>query len=197
MYYLKGEDLKKVLIHKGVLQEANRTFFHPLGLALGIAYLPENEIVKLMMQCTDEKEGFIFETIDKTKLDSFRDFSREKHTAREEELHYIIQTKDLDRTDGPEPEKKKQSYTTRRFNVVTSKMREFFYFLHKRFEEKHLEKDKELIFPSKERIKSILLKKAEQNNWVDVANCAYLLENYDHICSEINSLGLPDEESNK
>lgn len=60
-------DYKKLdsteLIEKGYLQEVNRRFFHPLGLALCIEYDDESvENTRLyIIDCRDEPDGLIFD----------------------------------------------------------------------------------------------------------------------------------------
>lgn len=49
------------LIHKGYLQEANRQFFHPLGLALTVVDPEDGRPATLCVQdARDDPEGFIF-----------------------------------------------------------------------------------------------------------------------------------------
>ena len=95
MAYLEKENLRSVLQDKGILQEANRTFFHPLGLALTIIYFEQTERTELKLQYTEHEEGFVFDSLDKIKRDIFRDFANDKYEKRQDYLGFLIQIQDM------------------------------------------------------------------------------------------------------
>ena len=84
----------------GLLLEVNRTFFHPLGLALDIKIDDEgNERLFGIWDCRDDKEGVVYdlpcEDV-KEKFEKAQAFIEKQHKQRYETLGYIIQ--ELDET---------------------------------------------------------------------------------------------------
>ena len=85
MNYINPQEL----IDLGILQEANRRFFHPLGLALEI-----DSVNKISIQDhRDDPEGMIFAdgVMEYSKYKKFEEFRHQRHSARLEGLNYIIQ----------------------------------------------------------------------------------------------------------
>lgn len=79
----------------GFLQEVNRLFLHPLGMALEVTIKDDGE-EKLggILDCRDDPEGIIFHNLDESglkKIELVHAFSEEKHKERLERLGYIIQ----------------------------------------------------------------------------------------------------------
>ena len=86
------------IIDSGILQEANRRFFHPLGLALAITF-PGGKME--LLDARDDPEGFIFDSISKSKLERFVRFMAERKNSRLESLGYIVQSSEsLPDSDG-------------------------------------------------------------------------------------------------
>ncbi len=57
----KKLDIKEFKDH-GYLQEANRLFFHPLGLALEVKEInPGQWVLSSLWDCRDDPEGFIYD----------------------------------------------------------------------------------------------------------------------------------------
>ena len=76
---LKGEELKEELSDNGLLQEVNRRYFHPLGLALGYTV-------------DDDPEGMIFAEPPSAELRDRVKFRRNwRFAGRRQSLGYDIQ----------------------------------------------------------------------------------------------------------
>ena len=80
----------------GFLQEANRQFFHPLGLALEIAVDPETGEEKLggIWDYRGDPEGIIFaeDTIDSQKTKRVLRMQKRKAKLRKALLGYVYQS---------------------------------------------------------------------------------------------------------
>lgn len=86
----------------GILQEANRLFFHPIGLALaleegrpegrGLSFNPRP--CRLVVLKTDDPDGFIFESfspIDLQRAKEFENMREARQKARSAALGFIVQ----------------------------------------------------------------------------------------------------------
>lgn len=51
-------------LHAGIIQEANRQFFHPLGLALAVVQPSWPLPAYLEIQQTDDQEGWAYDSLD-------------------------------------------------------------------------------------------------------------------------------------
>ena len=81
---------------KGFLQEANRQFFHPLGLALEVEVDNDgNEKLGGIWDYREDPEGMIFgeNMIQTDKMEYVEGLRKEKAITRQNELGYIIQPK--------------------------------------------------------------------------------------------------------
>lgn len=81
------------LREEGYLQEANRRFFHPLGLALAVVEYAGNDRL-MILDARDDPEGFIFDEADPPEWEKYERIDREWHTRvakRREGLGYEIQ----------------------------------------------------------------------------------------------------------
>ena len=79
----------------GLLAELNRTFFHPLGMALEVNVDPETgeETFGQIWDSTDDPEEFLYsdKIFPYEKIKKAQDYMYEKHTIRLDELGYIYQ----------------------------------------------------------------------------------------------------------
>ena len=101
---MKIKEIKKISIKEfrefGFLQEVNRQFFHPLGLALEIKIDDdENEYLGDIWDFREDPEGIIYgevnEELHKARIEKFnrvKEFQKEKFKLRENTLGYIIQS---------------------------------------------------------------------------------------------------------
>lgn len=90
-------EIKKIDIKEfremGLLVEANRTFFHPLGLALEVT-IEDDGTEKLggIWDYRDDPEGMLYgDPFPQEKIDKAQAFIRPKHEQRLKELGFIIQ----------------------------------------------------------------------------------------------------------
>jgi hypothetical protein len=97
-----GEKIKRMDIKEfremGLLAEANRTFFHPLGLALEIIIDDETGEEKLggIWDCRDDPEGILYhkEYFPAEKIKKAQEFIKQKHGQRQKALGFIYQDPD-------------------------------------------------------------------------------------------------------
>ena len=85
----------KELATSGILQEANRQFFHPLGLALGITWGEDWSGELFIFDSRDDPEGNIFLDLssdeDSEKADNVSMMKKEKASNRLAMFGWIIQ----------------------------------------------------------------------------------------------------------
>lgn len=100
-----AKELKHVkiddLINSGLLQEVNRQFFHPRGLALAVAYhtgddehLNETEVAHMtLIDSRDDPEGFMFAdgVLSEEKAESCANLLDSFKEHREQHLGFVIQ----------------------------------------------------------------------------------------------------------
>ena len=76
----------------GVIQEANRVFFHPLGLALEVTSNEgEPESISGIWDCMDDPEGVLYGEIDQEKRQKFNEFAVRQHTTRKKTVGFVIE----------------------------------------------------------------------------------------------------------
>jgi len=75
----------------GYLQELNRQFLHPLGLALEVVIDDGSESLGRIWDSRDDPEGIIYEEINITKATNVAATQKERDVARMRKLGYIIQ----------------------------------------------------------------------------------------------------------
>ena len=77
---------------RGFLQELNRLFLHPLGLALEVIIDNKTDAVAFGgIWQTDDPEGIVFEDIDIDKIERVREWSEAMVAPRLQALGYIVQ----------------------------------------------------------------------------------------------------------
>jgi len=82
---------------KGLLHELNRTFLHPLGLALEVQLKEDGtEVLSGIWDCTDDPEGVCFAEINRETITKVKALQREKFYSRVEALGYWIQGEKLE-----------------------------------------------------------------------------------------------------
>lgn len=95
MEKIKRIDIKEFR-EKGFLQEANRLFFHPLGLALEVIVDDKTKDEKLggIWDYRDDPEGMAFDVnmIDQKKIDHVIDLKDSKRDVRNKLFGGFIQT---------------------------------------------------------------------------------------------------------
>lgn len=93
-----SSDIKKMDIKEfrefGLLQEINRTFLHPLGLAIEIKINDDgSEELGGVWDYRDDPEGIVFgeNMIDPDKIKRVQNLMDEKHKTRKNTLGFLIQ----------------------------------------------------------------------------------------------------------
>ena len=83
------------LVEFGFLQEVNRQFFHPLGMALSILREDDGtaEIVGVQDE-RDDPEGMCFNGLDPAKAERVEALLESKKAARIKALGYVVQPKE-------------------------------------------------------------------------------------------------------
>jgi len=96
---IKKADIKE-LREMGFLHEVNRSFFHPLGLALEVVIDEETgkESLGGIWDYRNDPEGILFDKLDKEKIKCWKTFAEKQHYKRLLELGYVVQKKDLNNT---------------------------------------------------------------------------------------------------
>jgi len=191
MNYLQNEALKDLLISNGVLHEVNRTFFHPLGLALTLKYYDDIEKTELLMQQDNDPEGTVFGTLDKFKMSMFRDFANSKYLEREDQLGFIIQTRDF--TEEDKQYKNNKNIKTCRLEIIFKYFKKFCFDMQKKFIKHHDVNDVDNHMLSKDQCLAMLDSAINDNDWVSVAAWALIIDNYKDISHEIFSLKMDNE----
>lgn len=83
----------------GYLQELNRQFLHPLGLALSVEIDDDgNESLGGIWDCREDETGLIFDedVLDTGKTDAVVTEQKTRHELRKQELGYDIQPVEME-----------------------------------------------------------------------------------------------------
>ncbi len=81
----------------GYLQEVNRQFFHPLGLALEVI-IEEDGTERLggIWDSREDPEGFLFDKFDLEKARTIENIQRVRLVLREQLLGFVIQPEEIE-----------------------------------------------------------------------------------------------------
>ncbi len=79
----------------GVLQELNRLFLHPLGLAMEITAKGGKSHISGIWDYRDDPEGILFGRLNREKMKRFKAFAKRQRARRKAAIGYIIQKADL------------------------------------------------------------------------------------------------------
>lgn len=188
---LNNQELKEMMLSNGVLHEANRTFFHPLGLALAVKFYEENSKASIILYQDDNKEGTVYGYLDRFKMQMFRDFCQEKYMDREDALGFIIQTRDFEESD--KNYKSNKNIKTRRLEIIFKYFKTFCFNMQKKFIKHHEDMDNNNQFISKDTAYHMLQRAFDNNDWVSVATWAMIMENYTNLKHEIITLELDND----
>ena len=81
----------------GLLQELNRRFLHPLGLALEIIRDDDKtETLGGIWDYRADPEGMLYNVLDKEKMQLAKEFIAKQHSKRMKTMGFIIQEEDLE-----------------------------------------------------------------------------------------------------
>jgi hypothetical protein len=89
-------DIKQIRA-MGLIQEANRQFFHPLGFALATEDCPDGseKLCCIYQAPEDDPEGIVFTKIEKDKTKRIKELAEKKHAERKKNLGFVVQTEDM------------------------------------------------------------------------------------------------------
>lgn len=88
MKYMELRDFVRL----GFLQEANRQFFHPLGLALEVSKGDDGKLsVSGVWDFRSDPEGIFFDEVDLAKCAEVREERKRHEDARIKKFGYVIQ----------------------------------------------------------------------------------------------------------
>ncbi len=81
----------------GYLQEVNRQFLHPLGLALEVVIEEDgSERLGGIWDSREDPEGFLYDEFDLEKAKSIENIQRARFVLREELLGFVIQSEEIE-----------------------------------------------------------------------------------------------------
>jgi hypothetical protein len=93
---IEPSELLDIFVNKGILHEANRTFFNPLGYVLR---LDETDNC-LRLDKSDREEGPVMSTLDRMAITAYRNFCQPRHEIRQKFWGFIIQVRDILRSEA-------------------------------------------------------------------------------------------------
>ena len=178
---LKGNELLDLLQNTGIIQEVNRTFFHPLGLNFKL-----KKDLTIVLEQTNEDHGYILDTINKFALRSFMKYAQEKHKSRQQLAGFIIQTRDMLRN-----EKLEVSVTpvsTLKLQTLLKELDIFTFEIKKRLMEKSKDYDNNLLNLNEEDINYFMFEDLQRGNKIDGAARAMMLDRIEPINARMAEL---------
>ena len=180
---VQQNELLDLLENTGVLQEANRTFFHPLGLNLKL-----EKDLEITLETTEDENGFILHTIDDFKRKTFNDYRTKKHVNRQASAGFLIQTRDMIRSNKITKDLKLTPPETLKLNMLLRCVDEAVYHVKKRLMEKSSTLDKEIFNIDFKHMDITTRKDIVDRNYVDVAAKAMILTFQEHIKIELEKI---------
>jgi len=88
---IKYMDIKEFR-EMGLLVELNRTFLHPLGLALEVVVNDDGtETIGGIWDSRDDPEGYLYGKINEDKVKLANEFIAKKHEERRREIGFVYQ----------------------------------------------------------------------------------------------------------
>lgn len=89
----------KEFVDQGYLQELNRKFLHPLGLALQASITDDEQYsLNAIWDAREDPEGIYFENVDQSKAEFVQNVIDQRGPARKAALGYIIQPVDSEKS---------------------------------------------------------------------------------------------------
>jgi hypothetical protein len=184
---LKGIELINYLEANGIVHEINRTFLHPLGLDLRV----NNDEQEIEFYQTDDPKGFLLERINKMYTQVFNRLSVTKHTMRQKELGFGIQTKDTYRIkDFKEIQPKLIQPERMKVEEIVNQLSKFTHMVYTKIVKKHKIKDTNLDpnqFDESYLLES-LMHNLNEEDWIDVAAFAMMLHQRSELAKAIEEI---------
>jgi hypothetical protein len=171
---IEPSELLDICVNKGILQEANRTFFNPLGLAL---QLDDDGKLKLMQ--SSREAGPAIEMIDRMQLMAYRNWAAIKNAIRQKFYGFVIQTSDLLRAD--QMKQSVVSANTLRLNLLLNQFDQAAYECKQKIMRSSAEKDNDLKPMSYHYLLGALHEHLGSMNWVDTMSYAAMLLRHEDI----------------
>lgn len=187
---VKGNELLDLLENTGVIQEANRTFFHPIGMNLKL----ESDLT-LSLESTDDEKGIILHTVDKFKTQIFNQFRINKHTKRQQKTGFIIQTKDMIRSDKLETSVVPPN--TLKLNLLLTELDNFAFEIKKSIMTASKEKDENLNDFNEEDLVYNIHMKVQKGNLIHAAAYSMMAERIDKINNKLKEIREIRDKQNK
>ena len=178
---IQGNELLDLLENTGVLQEVNRSFFHPLGLNLKL----EKDLT-IALEETSDKHGFISDTVNTLALKTFMQFAQEKHRKRHEIAGFIIQTKDMLRSNKLEVPV--TSINTLKLQTLLKELDNFTYEIKRRFMEKSKDYDNDLNDYDEDNLYHLAFEDLQKGNIIDAVARAMIIQRIEHINLRLKKL---------
>lgn len=187
---MKVHELLDLLENNGILQEANRTFFHPLGLNLKL-----NEKLSLVIETTEDEHGFLLNSINPLALKVFRNFSQKRYKKRQEIAGFIIQTTDMIRQ-----AKLKTAVTTPatlKLDALLKEVDNFTYEIKKRLMQKSKDYDAELFDFDPAAISYDMFNDFQKENFIDGAARAMIMNGMETINTRLKEIRKIEKDQKK
>lgn len=172
---IEPSELFDICANKGILQEVNRTFFNPLGLALQLGVEGELKLMK-----SSREAGPAIEMIDRMQLAAYRNWATIKNAVRQKFYGFVIQTSDLLRSD--QMKQSVVSAKTLRLSLILNQFDQAAYECKQKLMRSSAEKDNDLKPLSYHVLLSYIHDHVGDMNWVDAINYAAMALK----CKEIN-----------
>lgn len=166
---VKENELLDLLENTGILQEINRTFFHPLGLNLKL----EKDLT-IILERTNKDYGCILDTINKFSIKSFMKFAQEKHKKRQELTGFVIQTRDMLRNERLEVPV--TPIATLKLQTLLKELDNFTFQIKRRLMEKSKDYDNDLLNLNEEDLHYFMFEDLQKGNRIDGAARAMMIE---------------------
>lgn len=187
---METHELLDLLENNGILQEANRTFFHPLGLNLKL-----DESFSLVIETTEDEHGFLLNSINPLALKVFRNYSQEKYKKRQEIAGFIIQTQDMIRQ-----AKLKTPVTTPatlKLDALLKETDNFAYEIKRRLMQKSKDYDAELFDFDSAALSYDMFNDFQKENFIDGATRAMMMNGIEKINSRLKEIRKIEKDQNK
>ena len=178
---VQGNELLDLLENTGILQEVNRTFFHPIGLNLKL-----EKNFDLVLEQSEKDIGVVLHTVDKFKLKAFAEYRNERHKKRHENTGFIIQTQDMIRSDKLETSVVNPS--TLKLKTILTELDNFTFEIKKEIMAASKEKDGNLSDLDKEELTYNIQMHLQKGNIIHAAAYSMMAERINEINKRLSEI---------
>jgi hypothetical protein len=187
---LKGDELLDILANNGILHEANRTFFNPIGLKLTL-----NEDLTISIEKSDDEWGILLDTVDKFSTQAYMKYAQGKKILRQEYTGFIIQTRDMIRKNNLETPVTPPSSI--KLNLLLKQVDNFAYNIKKRLMEKSKTYDTELFSFDESALSYDMFEDLQNDNFIDGVTRAIMLSDIENLNEKIKKIREIDKKQKK